>query len=104
MLIRSQDKKMLCPFNLMGIYPLTKKEKDKDIVIHNIFIVVHGEEVDIAVYSTEEKAIKVLNMIQDEYLKRMELDGGYDVTNGCYVQPNFWVLPKVFQMPQDSEV
>ena len=43
-------------------------------------------------------------MIQDKYLSRMELDGGYDVVSDCYVQPNYWVLPKVFQMPQDSEV
>ena len=95
MLIRSQDKKMLCPLNLMGIYPLTKKEKDKDIVIHNIFIVVHGEEVDIAVYSTEEKAIKVLDMIENAYLN----------CNHSSMMWNYaFVENKVFQMPQDEEV
>ena len=87
---------MLCPFNLMGIYPLTKKERDKDIVIHNIFIVVHGEEVDIAVYSTEEKAIKVLDMIENFYssFKFCEI-GESDLTEFYNV---------IFQMPQDSEV
>ena len=43
-------------------------------------------------------------MIQDKYMSSIELVGGYDVVSDCYVQPNYWVLPKVFQMPQDSEV
>ena len=38
------------------------------------------------------------------FRRGMELDGGYDVVNGCYVQPNYWVLPKVFQFPADEEV
>ena len=49
----------------------------------------------IAEYSTEEKAIKAMEMCREKYLSRMELDGGHDVVNGCYVQPNYWVLPKV---------
>ena len=31
-------------------------------------------------------------------------DGGYDTVNGCYVQPNYWVLPKVFRFPKDDEI
>ena len=58
----------------------------------------------IATYSTEAKAIKAMEMLRDTYLSRMELDGGYDAVNGCYVQPNYWVLPKVFQFPQDDEI
>lgn len=58
----------------------------------------------LAEYSTEEKAIKAMEMCREKYLSRMELDGGYDVVNGCYVQPNYWVLPKVFQFPKDEEV
>lgn len=54
-----------------------------------------------ASYSTEEKAIKAMEMCREKYLSRMELDGGYDIVNGCYVQPNYWVLPKVFQFPTD---
>lgn len=57
-----------------------------------------------AEYSTEEKAIKAMEMCREKYLSRMELDGGYDMTNGCYVQPNYWVSPKVFQFPKDEEV
>ena len=55
-------------------------------------------------YSTEEKAFKAMEMLRETYLSRMELDGGYDAVNGCYVQPNFWVIPKVFQFPQDDEI
>ena len=58
----------------------------------------------IATYSTKEKAINAMEMLRDTYLSRMELDGGYDAVNGCYVQPNYWVLPKVFQFPQDEDV
>lgn len=62
------------------------------------------EDLRIASYSTEEKAIKAMEMCREKYLSRMELDGGYDIVNGCYVQPNYWVLPKVFQFPADEEV
>ena len=55
-------------------------------------------------YSSEEKAIKAMEMYREKYLSRMELDGGYDTVNGCYVQPNYWVLPKVFQFPADDEI
>ena len=57
-----------------------------------------------ASYSTEEKAIKAMEMCREKYLSRMELDGGYDTVNGCYVQPNYWVLPKVFLFPADDEI
>lgn len=58
----------------------------------------------IAEYSIPEKAIKAMEMCREKYLSRMELYGGYDAVNGCYVQPNYWVLPKVFQFPADEEV
>ena len=107
MLIRSQDKKLLSQLSNIEIVERYKRTKDGEKVTTGYAVYLIGEsntELFIGEYSTEEKAIKVLDMIQDKYLTRMELDGGYDVTNGCYVQPNFWVLPKVFQMPQDREV
>lgn len=58
----------------------------------------------IAEYSTEEKAIKAMEMCREKYLSRMELDGGYDIMHEWYVQPNYWVLPRVFQFPKDEEV
>lgn len=61
-------------------------------------------DIVIAEYSTQEKAMKAMEMLREKYLSRMELDGGYDITSGHYVQPNFWVLPRVFQFPKDEEV
>ena len=58
----------------------------------------------IAEYSTEEKAVKAMEMCIDKYLSRMVLDGGYDMVNRCYVQPNYWVLPKVFQFTADEDI
>lgn len=58
----------------------------------------------IAAYSTEAKALKAMEMLREKYESRMELDGGYDSVHKCYVQPNYWVLPKVFQFPQDDEI
>ena len=62
------------------------------------------EDIALAEYSTEAKAKKAMEMLQDNYLSRMELEGGYCEALGFYVQPNYWVLPKVFQFPQDGEV
>lgn len=72
----------------------------------SIFGVTTGlqESITIARYRKEEKAIKAMKMCRDKYLSRMELDGGYDIASGWYVQPNYWVLPKVFQFPKDEEV
>lgn len=39
----------------------------------------------------------------EEPNKTAEGEGG-PTLNGNYVQPNFWVLPKVFQFPKDDEV
>lgn len=49
-----------------------------------------------ASYSTEEKAIKAMEMCREKYLSR--------TVNGYYVQPNYLVLPKVFQFPKDDEI
>lgn len=85
-----------------------------DISYENAALERHGKEIymctadsvygNFASYSTEEKAIKAMEMCREKYLSRMKLDGGYDIVNGCYVQPNYWVLPKVFQFPADKEV
>ena len=68
------------------------------IALHN------GEKYVLGKYSSKEKAYKTMDMVREKYESRMELDGGYDSVHKCYVQPNFWVLPKVFQFPQDDEI
>ena len=100
MRIISQDKEFDLPYEettiqafdngTLAAFSLTDSESDAFITI--------------AKYYTKEKAIKAMEMCREKYLSRMELHGGYDVVNGCYVQPNYWVLPKVFQFPKDEEV
>lgn len=68
------------------------------VAVHN------GEKYVLGKYSSKEKAYKAMEMLREAYESRMELDGGYDSVHKCYVQPNYWVLPKVFQFPQDDEI
>ena len=87
MLIRSQDKKILANLNnLQSIF--IEKSKEKYIV--SLSVRKLGE------YSTEEKAIKVLDMIQVAY---MNLD--YSRFLG---EEKIEYSKNVFVMPQDEEV
>lgn len=102
MRIISQDGMIDIPYEQVII-----QRFDKDIYFLNknltgIELLVN--DMKIASYSTEEKAQKVMEMLHDKYLSRMGLDGGYDYAHNCYVQPDFWVLPKVFQFPKDADV
>ena len=93
MLIRSQDKTLLVNMDTMqglNIEGNAKVTIWHDGKVHNT----------LGYYSTEEKAIKVLDMIQDDYdgNKVIRMDN-----NGC----SCLVLdknPRIFIMPQDSEV
>ena len=79
MIIRSQDKKRItADLNLSIAH------------IQGIFEILNGSRNTIGEYSTEEKAIKVLDMIQDVYVNA---NNGYG-----------YIENTVFQMPQDSEV
>lgn len=55
-----------------------------------------GKQYLIGEYSTEEKAIKAMEICREKYLSR--------TVNGYYVQPNYWGFPKVFQFPADDEI
>lgn len=86
MLIRSQDKKSLYNLNTnKGIW--INSARTKLIIVGEGF----GE---LGNYSTEAKAIKVLDMIQKNYENLESLHHGFGVGDCC----------EVFQMPQDSEV
>ena len=76
MIIRSQDKRIITTDMNLEIY---HDERDK------VFEISNGAVGIIGVYSTEEKAIKVLDMIYEQYQTSI---------HNC----------KVFQMPQDNEV
>ena len=94
MRIISQNGKFDLPYENLAIF----------FEYENVIARFENERYLLGQYSSEAKAIKAMEMLRGTYLSRMELDGGYDAVNGCYVQPNFWVLPKVFQFPQDDEI
>lgn len=97
MIIRSQDKK--CIVNLDNIDCIYYSNKENGIIVFN------GEaKSHIGKYSTEEKSIKVLDMIQEEYEKHYYGQGGPMATVDYYVPPFAFIPPKVFQMPSDEEI
>lgn len=66
---------------------------------------VEGEEyMEIALYSTPEKARKAMEMMRNEYLKYLKVEGGAMNLSNFFVQPNVWTIPKVFLFPQEDEV
>ena len=106
MLIRSQDKKTI--INLNGIMMLSAS----DIKDEECYIGIRISEVcvyEIGKYSTETKAIKVLDMVQDAYKGYTEYCNLTDnqkqlmidmATKEQYTR----VTNSVYIMPQDSEV
>lgn len=77
MLIRSQDKTILLNFSNSTVVYIAKN--DKDFVILSLE---NGNRYRLGKYSSKEKAMKVLDMIQEAYV-----NGHID-----------------YQMPEDSEV
>lgn len=89
MLIRSQDKEILVNFNVSaGI------EIEEGPVRTVITSYITGCSYLLGEYSTKEKAMKVLDMIQDAYCKFMSVKND-DAWSG---------KESVFYMPEDSEV
>lgn len=84
MLIRSQDNKTL--FNFTQCINIGEHGKGAVIYVNNLYPA--GE------YSTAEKALKVLDMIQEAYCKFMSVKND-DAWSG---------KESVFYMPEDSEV
>lgn len=87
MIIRSQDKKTITTDLNLSIYAAD----------FDCYCICNIRSLEMGVYSTKEKAIKVLDMIQNKYFEHMTVEN-----NGAIV--NVLERPKVFQMPQDSEV
>lgn len=100
MRIISQDKEFDLPYEEATIHAFS----DGKVIAYSLNDLGNNDFITMAKYSTKEKAIKAMEMCREKYLSRMELEGGYDIVNKCYVQPNYWVLPKVFQFPKEEEV
>ena len=91
MLIRSQDKKSLYNLNAnKGLWINTTRTK---------FTIVGEGLWELGNYSTEIKAIKVLDLIQESYENSCTVEAHIP---GC--DPYMSIYSTVFKMPQDSEV
>lgn len=82
MLIRSQNKRSLFNLDRMENIQINKEQEQYTVAIY----FTEDDMATVGRYSTEEKAIKALDMIQDYHI---------NIAN---------VRCRVFQMPQDSEV
>lgn len=89
MLIRSQDKRMIVNFdNICTVSAFPEKDSE------DIYVEDGTGSLMVGRYSTKEKAMKVLDMIQDAYCKFMSVKND-DAWGG---------KESVFYMPADSEV
>lgn len=58
----------------------------------------------LAEYSTEEKAIKAMEMCRHEYGKVFSFKGGVIPITGVMTQSVLFTYPKLFQFPKEEEV
>lgn len=118
MLIRSQDKRMIANFdNICTVSAFPEKDSE------DIYVEDGTGSLMVGRYSTREKALKVLDMIQEAYanfesakitstgLATAAYTGSYDtpesVAGGIKVLKGYAEMIResvVFQMPEDSEV
>ena len=63
-----------------------------------------GFVIELAKYSTKEKAIKAMEMCRNEYGKYYSVSGGSNAFTGVTIQPGVFMYPKVFQFPADDEI
>lgn len=92
MIIRSQAKESIWNFNNVDCIHISV-----DNVGCYIKVYVNDNSISIGHYSTDEKAIKVLDMIQEKFLQYGTIERGFSTES-------VFVIPRCFQMPQDSEV
>ena len=98
MLIRSQDKKVMVNLHSISQFYTLRGEvvADFDNASEEGFVTLR-------IYSDEEKAVKVLDLIQKTYADSLYYGYGFD--NAAQVRrPYIFARNNVFQMPQDSEV
>lgn len=89
MLIRSQDKRMIVNFdNICTVSAFPEKDSE------DIYVEDGTGSLMVGRYSTREKAMKVLDMIQEAYCEFMAIRND-----------DMWCgKESVFQIPEDSEV
>lgn len=94
---------------------IISQDKCYDLPYEQTAIAVYGTEIagysldntrycTLASYSTEEKAIKAMEMCIQEYGKYFSVQGGVSAITGAVTQPGIFTYPKVFQFPKEEEV
>ena len=117
MLIRSQDKYSIINFDNIDRLRLSEQRERGEIKAHyqtDIYYLTKNEAGMLGAYSTEEKAIKVLDMIQEAYCKcesgKVLMCGSWEITKTVKSEESLKDYAHehrgtfIFQMPQDSEV
>lgn len=104
MRIISQDGTIDFPYDYFSLSMASGKYEDVEVAYIYCHNLSSPNGTKLAEYSTEEKAVKAMEILKEEYLKYMEIEGSEGLTGQGVIQPNFWVLPKVFQFPQDDEI
>ena len=100
MRIISQDGTIDVPYEMVVI----QKYKNVVYFLNRNLAGAEGIDIKLTEYSTKEKAIKAMEMLREKYLQYISLQGGESALSQAVFQPNYWVLPKVFQFPQDDEI
>ena len=77
---------------------------DEKVIAYPFNDLESSDYIQLASYSTEEKAIKALEMCRREYGKYYSVDGGVSLVTGAVAQPAIFNYPKIFQFPEDEEV
>ena len=101
MRIISQNGKVDLPYEQVGVQ--INNLNKKDIIAYPMHVA--GESHwTLAKYSTEEKAVKAMEMLRTEYGRHFFGKGGPMATANFYIPPLTFTPPKVFRFPQDSKV
>lgn len=101
MLIRSQDKLTLSNLNQM-CEVFVKNYKCENKFSISAYFPLYNNVVKLGTYSSDKKAIKVLDMIQNKYITQTEvvINSANNSIQGLTTLPR----AVVFEMPQDDEV
>lgn len=105
MYIRSQDKTMLIEANVFKVGGTTELDVNGNAIDRWSVIAIYLDNYDdVGQYSSKEKAMKVLDLIQNKILELNysiePIQYDYDTVE-TFNRAN---IPKVFQMPRDDEV
>lgn len=102
MRVISQDGMIDIPYEMVVIQRFQEKiyflNKNLTGVEHPV------DDVQLAEYSTSEKAEKAMEMLKERYLEYISVRGGESPFTGAVTQPGIWTVPKVFRFPADEEV